>query len=146
MNYILPKSSMWWDKAKSNQGGATDHKFLMKLHKITVFKVCVTSWIQRYFENYRFVVWPHISSQANNKHKHHHHQNIHWLINMKLAVLTYYDRNYVVDTSLASSAKISFYILMLSIFQSSISYITKNFAGYKSSSIYSFKVKENVIQ
>ena len=110
MNYILPKSSMWWDKAKSNQGGATDHKFLMKLHKITVFEVCVTSWIQRYFENYRFVVWPHISSQANNKHKHHHHQNIHWLINMKLAVLTYYDRNYVVDTSLASSAKISFYI------------------------------------
>ena len=45
---------------------------------------------------------------------------------MKLAVLTYYDRNYVVDTSLASSAKISFYILMLSIFQSSISYNTFN--------------------
>ena len=149
MNYILPKSSIGWDKVKSNQGGATDHKFLMKLHKITVFEVCVTSWIQRYFENYRFVVWPHISSQANNKHKHHHHQNIHLLINMRLAVLTYYDRNYVVDTSLASSAKISFYILMLSIFQSSISYITKmslNFAGYKSSSIYSFKAKENVIQ
>ena len=34
---------MLWDKAKSNQGGATDHKFLMKLHKITVFEVCVTS-------------------------------------------------------------------------------------------------------
>ena len=47
---------------------------------------------------------------------------------MKLAVLTYYDRNYVVDTSFASSAKISFYILM------------------KSSSIYSLKAKENVIQ
>ena len=69
---------------------------------------------------------------------------------MKLAVLTYYDRNYVVDTSLASSAKISFYILMLSIFQSSILRLmysmSLNFAGYKSSSIYSFKVKENVIQ
>ena len=140
---------MWWDKAKSNQGGATDHKFLMKLHKITVFEVCVTSWIQRYFENYRFVVWPHISSQANNKHKHHHHQNIHWLINMKLAVLTYYDRNYVVDTSLASSAKISFrifyavYILEFNFIHNEMSL---NFAGYKSSSIYSFKVKENVIQ
>ena len=146
MNYILPKSSMWWDKAKSNQGGATDHKFLMKLHKITVFEVCVTSWIQRYFENYRFVVWPHISSQANNKHKHHHHQNIHWLINMKLAVLTYYDRNYVVDTSFASSAKISFYILMLSIILRSMSSMSLNFAGYKSSSIYSLKAKENVIQ
>ena len=96
------------DKAKSNQGGATDHKFLMKLHKITVFEVCVTSWIQRYFENYRFVVWPHISSQANNKHKHHHHQNIHWLIYMKLAVLTYCDRNDVVDTSFASLAKYLF--------------------------------------
>lgn len=141
MNYILPKSSMWWDKAKSNQGGATDHKFLMKLHKITVFEVCVTSWIQRYFENHRFVVWPHISSQANNKHKHHHHQNIHWLINMKLAVLTYYDRNYVVDTSLASSAKISFhifyavYILEFNFIHNEMSSMSLNFAGYKSSSI-----------
>ena len=69
---------------------------------------------------------------------------------MKLAVLTYYDRNYVVDTSLASSAKISFrifyavYILEFNFIHNEI--MSLNFAGYKSSSIYSFKVKENVIQ
>lgn len=68
---------------------------------------------------------------------------------MKLAVLTYYDRNYVVDTSLASSAKISFrifyavYILEFNFIHNEMSL---NFAGYKSSSIYSFKAKENVIQ
>ena len=61
---------------------------------------------------------------------------------MKLAVLTYYDRNYVVDTSFVSSAEISFYILMLR----SMSSMSLNFAGYKSSSIYSLKAKENVIQ
>ena len=72
---------------------------------------------------------------------------------MKLAVLTYYDRNYVVDTSLASSAKISFrifyavYILEFNFIHNEImSSMSLNFAGYKSSSIYSFKVKENVIQ
>ena len=71
---------------------------------------------------------------------------------MKLAVLTYYDRNYVVDTSLASSAKISFrifyavYILEFNFIHNEMSSMSLNFAGYKSSSIYSFKVKENVIQ
>ena len=50
---------------------------------------------------------------------------------MKLAVLTYYDRNYVVDTSLASSAKISFrifyavYILEFNFIYNEIFNVTK---------------------
>ena len=55
---------------------------------------------------------------------------------MKLAVLTYYNRNYVVDTSFVSSAEIL----------RSMSSMSLNFAGYKSSNIYSLKTKENVIQ